>query len=136
GGGTRAGASTARTGTAHRTSSATHRTAGATRHGGTVSGNRNATVNNVNVNRNVNVHGNGYGYGGGYRPVARAATVGAVAVTRGAIIGSAYHSLPSSWATVLQPPGTYPHCGSAWYHFPNGVYVFVRHPSNARIFCT
>jgi hypothetical protein len=127
-GGARASASTqhrsAKTGSAHRTGSATHRTTSASRQGGT---NRSATVNNVNVNRNVNVSGNGYS-GIGYRPVARAATVGAVAVTRGAIIGSAYHSLPSNCATVVRPAGTYHHCGSAWYQSQNGEYIVVHQP--------
>jgi len=90
--------------------------------------NRSANVNNVNVNRNVNVNGNGYGYGRGYHPVARAATVGAVAVTTGAIIGSTYHSLPSSCMTVVQAGATYHHCGSAWYQRHNGEYITVVAP--------
>jgi len=105
------------------------RHAGATHAGARGSSvNRNANVNNVNVNRNVNVNGNGYGYGRGYHPVARAATVGAVAVTTGAIIGSTYHSLPSSCMTVVQAGATYHHCGSAWYQRHNGEYITVVAP--------
>ncbi len=105
------------------------RHAGATHAGARGSSvNRNANVNNVNVNRNVNVNGNGYGYGRGYHPVARAATVGAVAVTTGAIIGSTYHSLPSSCMTVVQAGATYHHCGSAWYQRHNGEYSTVVAP--------
>jgi len=107
----------------------TSRHAGATHAGARGSSvNRNANVNNVNVNRNVNVNGNGYGYGRGYHPVARAATVGAVAVTTGAIIGSTYHSLPSSCMTVVQAGATYHHCGSAWYQRHNGEYITVVAP--------
>ena len=111
------------------------RTASASRHAGATHAgargsnvNRSANVNNVNVNRNVNVSGNGYGYGRGYHPVARAATVGAIAVTTGAIIGSTYHSLPSNCSTVVRAGGTYHHCGSAWYQTHNGEYIAVVAP--------
>jgi hypothetical protein len=131
-----AGGGRASAGTSHRAASGSHHTRTASRSGGTHtaagrSANVNrASVNNVNVNRNVNVNGAGYGrgYAGGYHPVARAATVGAMAVTTGAVIGSAYHSLPSSCATVVRPAGTYHHCGSAWYQSHNGEYIVVHEP--------
>ena len=83
---------------------------------------------NVNVNHNVNVsHGVG-GYGYNRHPVARAATVGAMAVTTGAVIGSMYHTLPSNCATVVHAGGTYHHCGSAWYQSRNGEYIAVVAP--------
>ena len=132
------GGNRASAGTANRSGGARH-SGTATRNGGAHatanrSGNvnRNANVNNVNVNRNVNVNGNGgaygRGYAGGYHPVARAATVGAMAVTTGAIIGSAYHTLPSNCATVVRPMGTYHHCGSAWYQSQGGEYIVVQEP--------
>lgn len=100
--------------------SGTHHTATASRN---TNVNRNA---NVNVNHNVNVNGGGYGYG--HRPVARAATVGAIAVTTAAVVGSRYHALPSNCATVVRGGGTYHHCGSAWYQGQNGEYVAVSAP--------
>jgi len=93
----------------------------------TASTHRNTNVNraaNVNVNHNVN--GSGYGYGN--RPVARAATVGAMAVTTAAVIGSRYHALPSNCVTVMRAGGTYHHCGSAWYQGQNGEYIAVSAP--------
>jgi len=117
-------ASTANRGAHH--SGTTNRTASANRN---TSVNRSGNVNNVNVNRNVNVSGNGYGYGhGGYHPVARGAAVGAMAVTTGAVIGSMYHTLPSSCVTVVRVGVTYHQCGSAWYRSQGGEYVVVAQP--------
>jgi hypothetical protein len=84
------------------------------------SGNR---VNNGNVNVgndvNVNIDG-GYnngccGGGYGYHPIAAAATIGAIAVTTSAIVGSYYHTLPSGCTTVVQNGATYSQCGSVYY---------------------
>ena len=110
--------SAARNGTAANANQSTHGNRG-------VHSNRSA---NVNVNHNVNVSHNGGGYGYGRHPVARAATVGAVAVTTGAVIGSMYRTLPSNCATVIRAGGTYHHCGSAWYQSHNGEYVAVVAP--------
>jgi hypothetical protein len=87
--------------------------------------NRSGNVNNVNVNRNVNVSGNGYRGG---HPVARGAAIGAMALTTGAIVGSMYHTLPSSCVTVVQVGLTYYQCGSAWYQSQGGEYVVVTQP--------
>ena len=130
GGGARAG--TANTGhkakSHHSTSAGKHHNTSAHR---TSTASRSTNVNrntNVNANRNVNVNVNNGGYGYNGRPVARAATVGAMAVTTGAIIGNRYRVLPSNCATVVRPSGTYHHCGSAWYQSQSGEYIVVTAP--------
>ncbi|MCK9538529.1 pentapeptide repeat-containing protein [Dokdonella sp.] len=78
-------------------------------------------INTGDINRNVNVNvNNGYhgGYWGGgyYHPVARAAAIGAVAVTTAAVIGSMYYALPPTGCTTVIKKGvTYSHCGSVYY---------------------
>ncbi len=127
GGGARTG--TANTGT-HKAKSHHSASAGKTAHRSTTS-NHNTNVNrntNVNANRNVNVNVNNGGYGYGGRPVARAATVGAMAVTTGAIIGNRYRAIPANCATVVRPSGTYHHCGSAWYQSQGSEYIVVTAP--------
>lgn len=76
---------------------------------------------NRNVNRNVNVnnnhyHGGGYWGGGVYHPVARAAAIGAIAVTTAAVVGSMFYALPpTGCSTVIMNGMTYSHCGSVYY---------------------
>jgi|GraSoiStandDraft_51_1057287.scaffolds.fasta_scaffold459457_1 hypothetical protein len=129
-----------RSGSASRSAGASSRTAqhhSGARNNAAVNGNRSTHANrnvnanrsaNVNVNHNVHVNNNVGRYGYGAHPVARAATVGAMAVTTGAVIGSMYHALPSNCATVVHSGGTYHHCGSAWYQSHNGQYVAVTAP--------
>ncbi len=86
--------------------------------------------NNVNIDRNTNVnidggynngyHGGGYNnnccYHGGVRyPVAAGITIGAMAVTRAAVIGSYYYALPPSCTTVYRANVKYYYCGSVYY---------------------
>jgi hypothetical protein len=83
------------------------------------SGNR-TNNGNINVGNDVNVNIDG-GYNGccgggyGYHPIAAAATIGAIAVTTSAIVGSYYHTLPSGCTTVIQNGVTYSQCGSVYY---------------------
>ena len=80
----------------------------------------NVNTGNINVGNDVNIDiDGGYhhpGYGGGYyHPVARAAYIGAVAVTTAAVIGSYYYALPAGCTTVIKSGVTYSYCGSVYY---------------------
>ena len=86
-------------------------------------GNRgNGNRGNVNVGNNVNInidndyngHRGGY-YGGGRYPVAAGVVIGAMAVSRGAAIGSYYASLPSSCTIIMRGGVSYHYCGSVYY---------------------
>ena len=81
------------------------------------SGNR-VNTGNVNVGNDVNINiDGGYGYRGGgvYHPVAAAATIGAIAVTTAAVVGSYYHALPAGCTTVVMNGATYSQCGTVYY---------------------
>ena len=80
----------------------------------------NVNRGNVNVGNDINIdidHGyNHPGYGGAYyHPVARAAYLGAVAVTTAAVIGSYYYALPAGCTTVIKNGVSYSYCGSVYY---------------------
>src|SRR6185369_11951249 len=80
----------------------------------------NVNNGNINVGNDVNVNIDG-GYngccGGGYHhPIAAAATIGAIAVTTAAVVGSTYYALPpSGCSTVVMNGATYSQCGSVYY---------------------
>ncbi len=66
---------------------------------------------NVNIDGGYNNRCCGYGNGG----LAVAATIGAIAVTTAAVVGSSYYALPSGCTTVVQNGATYSQCGSVYY---------------------
>lgn len=79
----------------------------------------NVNRGNVNIGNDVNIdidRDYGYpGYGGYYHPVARAAFIGAVAVTTAAVVGSYYYALPPGCTTVIKYGVTYHYCGTVYY---------------------
>jgi len=82
----------------------------------------NINTGNVNIGNDVNVnieggyHG-GYGYHGGayYHPIAAGVTIGAIAVTTAAVLGSYYRTLPPSCTVVVKGGVSYHYCGSVYY---------------------
>jgi hypothetical protein len=78
----------------------------------------NVNRGNVNVGNDVNINiDNGYGHHGGYyrNPVAAGIVIGAVAVTRAAVLGAYYYSLPPSCTIVYRNSISYHYCGSVYY---------------------
>lgn len=78
----------------------------------------NINTGNVNIGNDVNVDiDGGYGYHGGYyhHPVAAGVTIGAVAVTTAAVLGSYYRTLPPSCTVVVKNGVSYHYCGSVYY---------------------
>jgi hypothetical protein len=82
----------------------------------------------VNIDRDWDDRYSGCCY---YRPVARAAAVGAAAATAAAV-GSAVYSVPSSCVSTEVNGATYLQCGSTWYRPEfNGTtttYIVVSQP--------
>lgn len=88
----------------------------------------NINTGNVNIGNDVNVDiDGGYGYHGGYyhHPVAAGVTIGAVAVTTAAVLGSYYRTLPPSCTVVVKNGVSYHYCGSVYYPGNDVVYVVV-----------
>lgn len=127
--------------------------AGASRGGGTATANRGGSRNNVgnNVNNgninsgnrnNVNIgndvdididvdHRHGYWGGGVYHPVAAGIVIGTVAVTRAAVVGSYYYSLPPGCTVVYRNGVSYWYCGTVYYSrtwYGNDVVYVVVNP--------
>ena len=77
----------------------------------------NINTGNVNIGNDVNIDiDGGYGHGGYYHhPIAAGITIGAVAVTTAAVMGSYYHALPPGCATVYRGGLPYYYCGSVYY---------------------
>jgi hypothetical protein len=113
---------------ANRAASANRVNTGNVNRGNVNTGNVNrGNVNTGNVNRgNINV-GNDvnididrdfdydHDWGDHYHPVARAAFIGAVAVTTAAVVGSYYYSLPPGCTTVIKNGVSYYYCGTVYY---------------------
>ena len=78
----------------------------------------NINTGNVNIGNDVNVNiDGGYGYHGGayYHPIAAGVTIGAVAATTAAVIGSYYRTLPPGCTVVVRGGVSYHYCGSVYY---------------------
>jgi hypothetical protein len=92
--------------------------------------------NNVNIGNDVNIdididHDYGYGHGhwdDHYHP---GLVIGAVAVTRAAVVGAYYASLPTGCTTVIRSGISYYYCGTVYYQqswYGNDVVYVVVNP--------
>lgn len=112
--------------------------AGANRNSSNVNRNNNTNINhnnNVNINRDVDVDidvDHDYGWRRPYYPVAAGVVIGAVAVTRAAVIGSYYYALPTTGCTTVIKNGiSYYYCGTVYYQrtwYGNDVVYVVVSP--------
>lgn len=89
--------------------------------------------NNVNIGNDVNIDiDHGYNnWGGRHYPLAPGVVIGTVAVTRAAVVGSYYYSLPAGCTTVYRDGLTYYYCGSVYYSrtwYGNDVVYVVVNP--------
>jgi hypothetical protein len=79
----------------------------------------NVNRGNVNVGNDVNIDiDGGYGHHDGHyygHPIAAGVTIGAVAVTTAAVLGSYYRTLPPGCTVVVKGGVSYHYCGTVYY---------------------
>lgn len=93
----------------------------------------NINTGDINIGNDVNIDiDGGYGYHGGvyHHPIAAGITIGAIAVTTAAVIGSYYRALPPGCTVVVRAGISYHYCGSVYYQQTwsgnDVVYVVVK----------
>lgn len=79
----------------------------------------NVNRGNVNIGNDVNIDiDGGYGHHDGHyygHPIAAGVTIGAVAVTTAAVLGSYYRTLPPGCTVVVKGGISYHYCGTVYY---------------------